>query len=521
MPAGLPVTANPFGADPFQSGSLGMGVTTSIQPASQASLTAVGGTFSTSTPARDGTAGAANLSGWGESPFTTAAGGVQQANPFASLTNTSAGSASSLGSNVSQTTPAPPTGVEVRPASTDPFSDLITPLGRSSFPRRPEPTVVQPDVSQQDMFWMHSKGPPLLDGPSIPEDPFDTSYITQQHYIRPYDNTALKPHSLEFPATSSLSATATTNNNSEDSSTHRSSVTEDFNLPSPDAPPPPLPTQGMINIPEEAPVPPPRPSTAHELSGPPAPSPTLTRLQHPASRSLRSSPANWTSFDESPTKPPPKADSFNPFATDFNKSSSPLSLTQRGILRKCHTIDESAYTNHTANSSANTWNTTKSGGGSNLWDRTFEDSDTNFFSQGNKFATMPHGDPFQTESFAKTSANTIKDPFAGTDPFADTLNVDDETMFKTKAVCSTSDPFESPTDPFEKDPFQMSDPFSSSTISSQSSSVHDNLDSDPFTNAPVNPKTPLKMDKSSLSFNKESAKIPSFANFGQMDAYPP
>ena len=92
------------------------------------------------------------------------------------------------------------------------------------------------------------------------DDPFDTSAIFLPPVHGPFDTSQLQPHSVDTSASSSLADTA---NQSSGSFTSP-------DLPSPIAPPPPLPQP--VELPDEGPVPPPRPGTScivHSTGTPP------------------------------------------------------------------------------------------------------------------------------------------------------------------------------------------------------------------------------------------------------------
>ncbi|KAK6188915.1 hypothetical protein SNE40_004994 [Patella caerulea] len=105
-------------------------------------------------------------------------------------------------------------------------------------------------------------------------DPFDTSSFLHQptpasHTESSSNINASQQHSRQRPRPTAKKPASILNG--ESSNIKKKSVLNenDFNLPSPEEPPPPLPSDALFNIPKNAPAPPPRPPSASKKSSTP------------------------------------------------------------------------------------------------------------------------------------------------------------------------------------------------------------------------------------------------------------
>lgn len=140
--------------------------------------------------------------------------------------------------------------------------------------RRPKTSVTADPFGSSpatDPFGSAPFTQPVATFDSKEPDPFDTSAIIARTQLQgPFDPSELKPASafglaksqnLDVSASSSTPPTTRSDKLIKDGTTSSNvSTPEDFSLPSPELPPPPLPKQGAVEIPDEAPAPPPRPT---------------------------------------------------------------------------------------------------------------------------------------------------------------------------------------------------------------------------------------------------------------------
>ncbi|XP_055956323.1 disabled homolog 1 isoform X2 [Patella vulgata] len=194
---------------------------------------------------------------------------------------------------------------------------------------------IVPTTQQASSFPAHDPFGPLDKGVNhIPDlatksaDPFDTSSFLHQptparHTESSSNINASQQHSRQRPRPTAKKPASILNGESSNIKKQSALNENDFDLPSPDEPPPPLPSDALFNIPKNAPAPPPRPPSASKKSSTPVAVARSSSIKDSLSVQSHQSGASSSSDDQETLS------SLSPISTNSSSDTSPVPAIPR------------------------------------------------------------------------------------------------------------------------------------------------------------------------------------------------